>query len=132
MMGGPDPSAAGSTAPFANEPRRVSLIQLIATPEAYRGARVQVVGYVVMEFEGNAIYLHRDDFMQGIVPNALWIDLQDAKGVTAHDSGYAILEGRFNPDKKGHMALFSGAIEQIERLSILPNRDKIDPSGKKP
>jgi hypothetical protein len=37
----------------------VSLIQLIATPERYHGKFVEVIGYMNLEFEGNAIYLHK-------------------------------------------------------------------------
>ena len=34
----------------------ISLIRLIATPEKYDGKRIQVIGYLHIEFEGTAIY----------------------------------------------------------------------------
>ncbi len=36
-----------------------SLIRLIATPEKYDGKTIQVIGYLHLEFEGDAIYLIR-------------------------------------------------------------------------
>lgn len=39
------------------EPLHVSLIQLIANPEKYDGKQVAVVGFLRLEFEGNALYL---------------------------------------------------------------------------
>ena len=37
----------------------VSLIRLIANPEKYHGKKIQVTGYINLEFEGDAIYLHK-------------------------------------------------------------------------
>ena len=53
----------------------VSLIQLIAQPEKFEGTRVRLIGFLRIEFEGNAIYLHREDFDHGIAKNGLWVDL---------------------------------------------------------
>lgn len=51
----------------------VSLIQLIAQPEKFEGKRVRFIGFLRIEFEGNAIYLHREDFDHGITKNGLWL-----------------------------------------------------------
>jgi len=45
-----------------NGPEDVSLIQLIANPQAYDGKTVRITGFLHLEFEGNAIYLHNEDF----------------------------------------------------------------------
>lgn len=55
----------------------VSLIQLIAQPEKFEGKRVRFIGFLRIEFEGNAIYLHREDFDHGIEKNALWVAVPD-------------------------------------------------------
>jgi hypothetical protein len=95
----------------------VSLIQLIATPEQYDGQVVRVIGFVHIEFEGNAIYLHREDYEHNIIGNALWLDhpecVTGAKGKPLI-SGYALVEGTFNAKNRGHMSLFSGAIVNIK------------------
>ncbi len=104
----------------SEEAKHVSLVQLIATPDAFRGQQVLVMGFVALEFEGNAVYLHRDDFVHGLTKNGLWLELRDARDVarfSAASPSYAIVEGRFSPDDKGHMGLFSGALHKIRRLS---------------
>src|SRR5947209_18694060 len=53
----------------------VSLIQLIANPQAYDGKTVRIIGFLHLEFEGNVIYLHNEDFRYGIEKNGLWIDV---------------------------------------------------------
>jgi hypothetical protein len=44
----------------------VSLVRLMATPEKYDGKAVQVVGFLRLEFEGNGLYLHQEDYEHGI------------------------------------------------------------------
>ncbi len=102
-------------------PQDVSLIQLIANPQFYDMKRVRVIGYLHLEFEGNAIYLHREDFEYGISNNALSINLP--KDITANqiksvNDRYVICSGRFSANKHGHMGLFSGEIEEVSRLQM--------------
>lgn len=97
----------------------VSLIELIAKPEAYHGKRVRLIGYVRLEFEGNAIYISKESYDAGISKNALWLDPPPssslAKGV-AWGPRYAIVEGRFDATNLGHMGMFSGTITDTTRL----------------
>jgi hypothetical protein len=109
---------AGSRGLTRDDLLPVSLIQLIATPEQYDGHVVRVIGFVHIEFEGNAIYLHREDYQHNIIANALWLDHPECMtGVKGKPlvSGYALVEGTFNAKNRGHMSLFSGAIEKIDR-----------------
>lgn len=66
----------------------VSVVQLIANPERYDGKHIQLIGFLRIEFEGTAIYLHREDYEQGIARNALWINIP-----TGHVKG-AIRSGK--------------------------------------
>jgi hypothetical protein len=40
-------------------PERVSILTLLAAPDRYAGKNVRLMGFVNLEFEGDAIYLHR-------------------------------------------------------------------------
>jgi hypothetical protein len=97
----------------------ISPIQLIASPERYEGKVVRVVGFVHLEFEGNAIYLHREDHKQLITANALWLSHPKCLTSTRHDkeftSGYALVTGTFTSEGHGHMGLFSGEIRDISQ-----------------
>lgn len=103
--------------------RNVSLIQLIATPERYEGQRVSVTGFVHIEFEGDAIWLHRDDFLNGIHANSVWLQVDtctdwDGKPM----SGYGSVAGRFTGKHHGHMGLWQSAIEQVTGCGPAPMR----------
>lgn len=98
----------------------VSLIQLIATPERYHQKIVQVVGYLNLEFEGNAVYLHKEDFDNVLSNNGIWVIFSDLvsreKKLTDYSKKYVILQGTFDMYKKGHFGLYSGTIRNITRL----------------
>jgi hypothetical protein len=94
-----------------------SLIELISSPERYRDRWVRIIGFVVLEFEGNAVYLHEEDFVHGITRNAIWLDVESSGAPQLTRPGYAIVEGRFSADAHGHMGLFSGALTRIGRIS---------------
>ena len=98
----------------------VSLVSLIATPEKYHEKKVRIVGYVNIEFEGNGIYLHKDDYKHGIYSNGFWISIdKNIRQKIADEKmnkSYVLLEGIFNMNQRGHMGLWSGEIEQITRI----------------
>ena len=93
----------------------VSLLQLIVTPERWDGKVVSVAGFMHLEFEGDGLYLHREDFTQGLSQNAIWIG-SPARGYAfpkqCYDH-YVSLIGRFRADDRGHMGAFSGALTEI-------------------
>ena len=97
---------------------KVSMIQLIANPEAFHGKRVRVIGYLILEFEGNALYLHAEDSQHGLTDNGIWVDAPRAGlGAECKSNAYALLEGRFNAEHNGHMGLWSGALEEVTRCT---------------
>lgn len=94
----------------------VSLVALIANPDRYHGRRVRVNGYVVFEFEGNAIYLHHEDARHRFLKNALWLSLPAKNGgspLGCKSESYVQIEGVFNGKELGHLGLFGGAIDSI-------------------
>jgi hypothetical protein len=104
-----------------SDPTDVSLINLIATPEKYQGKIVRVVGYLNLEFEGNAIYIHKEDYEHALLKNAVWIDFsrdEAAQNTKSFSKKYVILVGMFEMKDSGHMGLFSGSIRKISRLDL--------------
>jgi hypothetical protein len=101
----------------------VSLISLIAAPEKYDQKLIRVKGYLNLVFEGNAIYLSKEDCDLGIDKNGLWIDLEgvkiDPKDYNRCNKQYVILEGTFQIDDKGHQNGYSGSIAKITRIESL-------------
>src|SRR5688572_29982408 len=81
--------------------RGVSLIQLIANPTSFDGRRVAVTGYVVLEFEHTAVYLHETDATYGIARNGLWLDVPvggDSHRARVHRR-YVSIEGTFSAQR---------------------------------
>ena len=96
----------------------VSIFQLLARPEVFDGKRVRVAGYVHLEFEGNGIYLHREDEQRSLLRNGLWVDF--SQGATMSEQcqdRYVIVEGTFRARHHGHLGLWGGAITDITRCT---------------
>lgn len=111
--------AQSSTDSF--DPTDVSLINLIATPEKYQGKIVRVVGFLNLEFEGNAIYIHKEDYEHALLKNAIWVELsrdEAVKNSKTFSKKYVILVGIFEMKDTGHMGMFSGAIKNLSRLDL--------------
>jgi hypothetical protein len=112
--------AGGPAPPDPGQPVAVSLIRLIANPEAFDGKRVRVIGYVRIEHEGHAIYLHREDYMKGLGKNGLWLSTNDSAPEGSREGAvnnrYALIEGRFSAKMTGHRGGWSGSIREITRM----------------
>lgn len=95
----------------------LSLIQLIANPEKYDGKRVQVVGFLRLEFEGNALYLHEDDYKNGIYGNAIGIGVTKESKWSKDDVNmrYVMVVGTFSAGKSN---LHTGTIVKI--INVVP------------
>lgn len=97
----------------------VSIVQLICNPEKYHNRRIQVVGYLNLEFEGDAIYLHKEDYKQSILENSLWVSFDNkitAEQLKKLNKGYVLIAGTYDMEQHGHMGIFSGEIRNIDRI----------------
>jgi hypothetical protein len=102
----------------AAEPINVSMIQLIADPQRFDGQTIRVIGFMRLEFEGNAVYLHREDYERSVLQNGVWIELTDSQLKTSAklNNGYVIIEGTFSAKERGQLGIWSGSIQKISRL----------------
>jgi hypothetical protein len=98
----------------------VSLIQLIASPLKYSGKKVRLIAYVTFRFEGEGLYLHKEDLDNGISQNAIRIVIPAGISQTqrvALDNKYVICEGTFVALKHGHNDDFAnGTLVKITRI----------------
>jgi hypothetical protein len=103
----------------AVEPIDVSMVQLIATPERFDGQLIRVIGFLHLEFEGNALYLHETDFCHSISANAIWVgvDWPPDDKYMARSNSYVLLEGVFDARSRGHMGMFAGSVRNISRFA---------------
>ena len=108
-------------------PIDVTMIQLIANPEKFDGKLIRVIGFLKLEFEGNVLYLHREDYEYAL-SDGIWVDvtLEIKKHSNELNMHYVLLEGVFNSRDRGHMDMWSGTITKIQRAErwIVPERGK--------
>lgn len=102
----------------STELRDVSMIQLISNPQQYDGTPVRLIAFLNLEFEGDALYLHQEDFKKSISSNGIWISLTDQQMRTSKKlcGGYVLVEGTFSAMDRGHLKMFSGSIKQVTRI----------------
>jgi hypothetical protein len=99
----------------------VSLIQLIANPQTYDRKTVRITGFLHLEFEGNVIYLHSEDFRYGLTKNGLWVEIpkdMSKEQMKAVNDQYVICTARFVAKMHGHMDLNSGELADVTRLEV--------------
>jgi hypothetical protein len=116
----------------ATEPIEVTLVQLIANPEKFDGKAIRVIGFLRLEFEGNVLYLHREDYEHAILGDGIWVDVtpEMTKQKDALNMHYVLLEGVFSSGDRGHMGMWSGTIKGIRRSQVWPfenHKNRVDP-----
>lgn len=106
---------------------KVSMITLIAAPEKYHDKGVHVIGYLNLEFEGNAIFLSELDFENSNTKNAVWLSFSkkaDMKEIMKLNGKFVMIQGIFDRDYKGHMSLFAGSINEIIQVDEIKKRNR--------
>src|SRR5688572_7915518 len=106
----------GATADGTGCVYTISLSTLIARPELYDGLRVRVQGYIHFEFEGNALYVHREDYREHLSSNSLFVRLRESfqRDRRCNDR-YVIVEGQFTRLADGKR---QGHIVDITRCTV--------------
>lgn len=107
----------------SGEPAEVSMVALLASPQDYDGRFVRTEGFLCLEFEGNALFLHEEDYRYSITKNSLRIDLSQEQ--QAHFKNltlkHVLIEGTVEANKQSiERELYSGYIKDIKRLEIWP------------
>lgn len=99
----------------------VSIVELIANPAKFDGKKIQLMGYIHFEFEGNGIYLHKEDQQFGLRRNGLWVEWAErvTRSLDCQDT-YALIEGTFRAAHRGHLGLWSGAVTDMTRCMKWP------------
>jgi hypothetical protein len=101
------------------EPINVGMVALLANPEKYEGKFIRTIGFVCIEFEGDALYLHEEDYRFGLLKDSFELRLTESQRNRFKGSSlkYVLIEGRFyangpEADDSG------GAIGNITRFEV--------------
>lgn len=102
------------------KPVDVPLVRLIANPDQFDGKLIRVIGFLELTFEGNVLYLHRQDYEKAILGNGIWVYVtpeidENRKSLSR---SYVLLEGIFSAIDRGHQNGFSGSLNHIRRAEF--------------
>lgn len=101
----------------------VSLVQVIAAPQTWNGKLVRVIGFLRLEFEGDALFLHEEDFVHKILANAVGVDLDREFPERAKlGMNYVLIEGVFIASDPRDASAYVGKISRIRRAEIWSER----------
>ena len=100
---------------LGRDPSMVTLIQVLANPEAYHGKEIEFVAYLNLSFESDALWLHKEDRDNAILGNSIWVEAtpEMTKVKASIHHCYVLIKGIFNAHNHGHLGSHSGALTKI-------------------
>ena len=109
----------------------VPLLSLVANSVWNHCNRVRTIGYLNLEFEGNAIYVSQESHGVGIHKNAVWLELPEECVDFGHELNrkWVVVEGTFNAFDQGHFSLFAGGLFNITRIEVYDMRTESSEVG---
>jgi len=109
------------------EPGLISLVRLIARPEIYHERVVRTAGVLGLDFEGTALYLSEVDYARRLLPNSIWLTLEQeqVEGYRALEGRYVIVEGRFSKTRHGHFNLYVGSVDTVFNIAPIPTVEEL-------
>ena len=96
----------------------ISLVRVLATPQAVDGKAVSVGGYLHLEFEASLLCLHKEDVDHLLLENCIWIDVPKSSEVEALSDHYVTAQGKVNARAKGHMGMYQATLQEVSRLFV--------------
>jgi hypothetical protein len=104
------------------KPIDVGMVALIGVPERYDGRLVRTHGFLCIEFEGDALYLHGEDYRHGLTKNSLALRLSKSQREQFKSLSlkYVLIEGTLYAKGLEQTDKWSGAIGNITRLEAWP------------
>ena len=102
-----------------------SLVQILSNPEKFHEREIKTQGYLIVEFEEDALYLRKEDADYGMTANSVWVELTDEMKANPekYNGKHVYIRGTFNAKAFGHLWNHSGYIHDITHCHLLSLRD---------
>lgn len=109
-----------------SQPVDVGMVALLASPQKYRGKTIRTVGFMCLESEGSALYLHAEDYRYRDTENAFELELSKAQEEQFKSLSlkHVLIEGIVHDDSEG-TSMYAGSIRNITRLEYWRPRGDI-------
>lgn len=100
------------------KPVGVGMVALVANPQKYEGKVIRTVGFLLVEFESDALFVHEEDCRHGLTQNSMALRLSQAqrkqfKNLSGH---YVIIEATVHANGPEAGAMWAGALGEITRV----------------
>jgi len=94
-----------------------SIVTLLAQPASNIVKRVQVAGFLVLDFEGEALYLHKEDYQEGLTRNAIRMALtpEQMKQYQNLAGSYVSIEASFIK-RRNSEDIFTGSLFDVKEI----------------
>jgi len=104
----------------------VSIVTLLAEADSQKTKRVQVEGFLVLDFEGERLYLHKEDYEDGLFMNSIYLALSPEQKMQykALDKSYVNVEASFH-GRRNTEDIFSGSLFNVREIRSLSLRHAI-------
>ena len=101
-----------------NSPYRIPINEILASPDVYEGTHVQVVGYLNLDWEADAVYLTKKDFTANRYKRGLWLHINQFKFKNASKlkGHYVVIDAVFDANDHGHENLWGGALKGVTSI----------------
>ena len=118
-----------------SEPTNVGMAALLAAPQSYDGKPIRTIGFLSIEFEGNALYLHEEDYWYRNTKNAvkLLLSKSQEEQFKSLSLKHVLIEGTVSADKwEVERGMYNGSIGDIARVEFWRPRADIPTPSQKP
>ncbi len=97
----------------------IGMVALLASPEKYQGEVIRTIGFLCIEFEGDALYLHEEDYRYGLRGDSFALRLADSQRtrLKPESLGYVIIEATVEAHPPEG---FGGVLGNITRSDAWP------------
>jgi hypothetical protein len=94
-----------------------SIVTLLAQHASNIVKRVQVAGFLVLDFEGEALYLHKEDYQEGLTRNAIRMALtpEQMKQYQNFAGSYVSIEASFIK-RRNSEDIFTGSLFDVKEI----------------
>lgn len=94
-------------------PVRNSMLAVAANPEKYAGQHVTLLGYLSLNQENYALFLHEEDFKRMLNSNAIWLNMspEEKTAFSQFNGRYCLVEGVFKFGDYGFGGFYAGAVD---------------------
>ncbi len=101
--------------------RQDAIASILADPTRYEGRVVTLRGFVNLERDGDAIYMHVDDYRWGITANAIWLHMPQCANRAGEGvrQGYMTVVGNFTAKLHGSAENWVGEIDDIKFCRLI-------------